>query len=168
MEYRVVYSVRKSISIGVDESGVFVRAPLNTDKERIEKLLVKYSAWIEKNLALMEKKRELHRDRKPEEVAALKKEAKVYLAEKTEYYANIMGLKCGRITITSAKKRFGSCSSKGNICYSYRLMLYPEAAREYVVVHELAHLVEMNHSKKFYDVIAGVLPDYKHRKRLLK
>lgn len=168
MEYRVVYSVRKSISIGVDESGVFVRAPLNTDKERIEKLLVKYSAWIEKNLALMEKKRELHRDRKPEEVAALKKEAKVYLAEKAEYYANIMGLKYGRITITSAKKRFGSCSSKGNICYSYRLMLYPEAAREYVVVHELAHLVEMNHSKKFYDVIAGVLPDYKHRKRLLK
>ena len=168
MEYRVVYSVRKSISIGVDESGVFVRAPLNTDKERIEKLLVKYSAWIEKNLALMEKKRELHRERKPEEVAALKKEAKVYLAEKTEYYANIMGFKYGRITITSAKKRFGSCSSKGNICYSYRLMLYPEAAREYVVVHELAHLVEMNHSKKFYDVIAGVLPDYKHRKRLLK
>ena len=168
MEYRVVYSVRKSISIGVDESGVFVRAPLNTDKERIEKLLVKYSSWIEKNLALMEKKRELHRERKPEEVAALKKEAKVYLAEKTEYYANIMGLKYGRITITSAKKRFGSCSSKGNICYSYRLMLYPEAAREYVVVHELAHLVEMNHSKKFYDVIAGVLPDYKHRKRLLK
>ena len=79
-----------------------------------------------------------------------------------------MGLNYGRITITSAKKRFGSCSSVGNISYSYRLMLYPEAAREYVVVHELAHLVEMNHSKKFYEVIAKILPDYKYRKKLLK
>ena len=79
-----------------------------------------------------------------------------------------MGVKYGRITITSAKKRFGSCSSQGNISFSYRLMLYPEAAREYVVVHELAHLKVMNHSKDFYDVVASVLPDYKNRRRLLK
>lgn len=168
MEYRVVYSVRKTISIGVDENGVFVRAPLATDRETIDRLLKKYSAWIEKSLATMEKKKELHRERTPEEVVMLKKSARTYLTEKTEYYANIMGLKYGRITITSAKKRFGSCSTKGNISYSYRLMLYPEAAREYVVVHELAHLVEMNHSKKFYQVIERVLPDYKNRKRLLK
>ena len=79
-----------------------------------------------------------------------------------------MGLKYSRIKITSAVKRFGSCSSSGNICYSYRLMLYPEEAREYVVVHELAHLEEMNHSKKFYEIISKVLPDYKYRRRLLK
>jgi predicted metal-dependent hydrolase len=79
-----------------------------------------------------------------------------------------MGLKYGRITITSAKKRFGSCSTAGNISYSYRLMLYPEEAREYVVVHELAHLVQMNHSKEFYNIIAKVLPDYKYRKKMLK
>jgi len=79
-----------------------------------------------------------------------------------------MSLKHGRITITSAKTRFGSCSSKGNISYSYRLMLYPEAAREYVVVHELAHLLEMNHSKRFYAIIEKYLPDYKERKKLLK
>lgn len=168
MEYKVIYSVRKTISIGVDESGVFVKAPVRTDIETIEKLINKHSAWIEKNLELVEKKRELHRELNPEEIGFLKKSARVYLKEKTEYYANIMGLKYSRISITSAKKRFGSCSSKGNISYSYRLMLYPEAAREYVVVHELAHLVEMNHSKKFYDVVAQILPDYKARKRLLK
>ena len=168
MEYRVIYSARKTIYIGVDDDGVFVRAPLHTDKETIEKLLVKYSAWIEKSLAHVKKKQEMHRDLTTSEIAALKKSARAYLTEKTEYYANIMGLKYSRITITSAKKRFGSCSTKGNISYSYRLMLYPEYAREYVVVHELAHLVEMNHSKKFYDVVARVLPDYKNRKRLLK
>ena len=79
-----------------------------------------------------------------------------------------MNLQYGRITITSAKTRFGSCSSKGNISYSYRLMLYPEEAREYVVVHELAHLLEMNHSKRFYAVVEKYLPDYKLRRRLLK
>ena len=103
-----------------------------------------------------------------QDIKALKKKAKQYFKEKTEYFSNIMGLKYGRITITSAQKRFGSCSSKGNISYSYRLMLYPEAAREYVIVHELAHLKEMNHSRKFYAIVEKVLPDYKNRKRLLK
>ena len=79
-----------------------------------------------------------------------------------------MGLKHGRITITSAKTRFGSCSSKGNISYSYLLMTYPEAAREYVVVHELAHLVHMNHSAAFYSLVEQYMPDYKARRKLLK
>ena len=98
----------------------------------------------------------------------LKREAREYLETKTEYFSKIMGLKYSRITITSAERRFGSCSSKGKICYSYRLMLYPEAAREYVVVHELAHLVEMNHSKRFYKIVEKYLPDYKERRRMLR
>ena len=102
------------------------------------------------------------------DIKRLKKEAKVYFAEKTEYFAKIMGIDYGRITITSAQKRFGSCSSSGNISFTYRLMLYPDAAREYVVVHELAHRREMNHSKRFYAIIEAVMPDYRYRKRLLK
>lgn len=103
-----------------------------------------------------------------QDINELKKQARVYFAERIEHFANIMGLKYGRITITSAQKRFGSCSSQGNICFSYRLMLYPEKAREYVVVHELAHLIHMNHSKEFYGVIESVLPDYRQRKRMLR
>lgn len=168
MEYQVIYSVRKTISIIVDDCKIVVKAPLKTDTATIEKLLVRHSAWIEKNLAAQKKKRELQQELTAEEIKQLKKSARKYLTEKTQYYANIMGLSYGRITITSAKKRFGSCSSSGNISYSYRLMLYPEPAREYVVVHELAHLVEMNHSKRFYEIIAKILPDYKYRKKLLK
>ena len=78
-----------------------------------------------------------------------------------------MGAKYQRLTITGAKTRFGSCSSKGNISFSFRLMLYPEPAREYVVVHELAHLFEMNHSKQFYQIVEKYIPDYKERKKLL-
>lgn len=84
------------------------------------------------------------------------------------YYAKIMDLKYGRITITGAKTRFGSCSAKGNLSFSYYLMLYPEYAIDYVVVHELAHLKEMNHSSKFYKIIESVLPDYKERIKVLK
>ena len=168
MEYNVVYSVRKTVSISVDKSRITVKAPIGTDKETIEKILVKHTRWIQKNIEHQKKKEELYRQLTPDEIKKIIKDARIYFAERTRYFADIMGLKYGRITITSAQKRFGSCSSKGNISYSYRLMLYPEAAREYVVVHELAHLKEMNHSKRFYDIVSGVLPDYKYRKRLLK
>ena len=79
-----------------------------------------------------------------------------------------MGLTYEKITITSAKKRLGSCSIKGNICYSLYLLLYPDTAIDYVVVHELAHLVEPNHSKRFYDVIEQFLPDWEERRKLLQ
>ena len=101
-------------------------------------------------------------------ISELRKTAKKTLPLKVAYYAKIMGLKYGRITITGAKTRFGSCSSKGNIAFSYRLMMYPDEAIDYVVVHELAHLKEMNHSPAFYRIIAKVLPDYKERIKLLK
>jgi predicted metal-dependent hydrolase len=168
VEYKIVYSDRKTVSIRVDKDGVTVKAPIGVDKKTRAQIVLKHSAWIEKSLASEQKKQERERALSPDEVKILKKLAKSYFTEKTEYYSQIMGLKYGRITITSAQKRFGSCSSAGNISYSYRLMLYPEAAREYVVVHELAHLVEMNHSKRFYEIIAKILPDYKYRKKLLK
>ena len=168
MEYEIIYSKRKTVSISVNKNGVIIKAPIGTDKKTIEALLKKHSNWIEKHIVLQKKKESLTSGLTEDDIKDLKKKAKVYLKEKTDYYAEIMGLKYGRITITSAQKRFGSCSSEGNISYSYRLMLYPEAAREYVVVHELAHLKEMNHSSKFYAIIARVLPDYKIRKRLLK
>lgn len=168
MEYRVVYSARKTISISVNGTDVIVKAPFGTDDETVKKVIAKYSGWIEKALNYQKKKQELTQGLTPEDIKRLKKDAKKYLTEKTEYFANIMGLKYSRITITAAQKRFGSCSSKGNISYSYRLMLYPEAAREYVVVHELAHLIQMNHSKEFYAIIERILPDYKRRRRMLK
>ena len=79
-----------------------------------------------------------------------------------------MGVAYTHIGITSAKTRFGSCSKKGSINYSYRLMLYPSAAWDYVVVHELAHLIHFDHSSAFWQTVAETLPDYKERAALLK
>ena len=168
MDYRVIYSNRKTIAISIVECSLIVRAPYKTPKKTIEELIDKHRKWIDKHIAYQLKKQTTMNSLDDDKIRLLKKEAKCYFKEKTEYYANIMGLKYSRITITSAMKRFGSCSEKGAICFSYRLMLYPEAAREYVIVHELAHLIEMNHSKRFYEVVQQILPDYKARKRLLK
>ena len=168
MDYKLIRSKRKTIELSIGEDFVpLVKAPLKMSTADIEKFVLKHEKWIEKHV----RNKIEHAEKfsvSPEEETMLKAKALPYLTERTEYFSKIMGLKYGRITITSAHKRFGSCSSAGNISYSYRLMLYPEAAREYVVVHELAHLKEMNHSKRFYEIIAEILPDYKNRKRLLK
>ena len=168
MDYTLIYSDRKTISISVTGGELRVRAPRKTPKSVIDSFVKKHTEWIEKHLAKEKAREEKFNNITEEEIKNLKRNAKKYFKEKTAYFSDIMGLKYSRITITSAKTRFGSCSSKGNISYSYRLMLYPEAAREYVVVHELSHLVEMNHSKKFYAIVERVLPDYKERRRMLK
>ena len=168
MEYKVVYSRRKTIAFSIVDCSLIVRAPYKTSKSTIDQLIVKHQKWIDNHLAMQIKKKSMLDELGEDDIKRLKKEAKKYFSEKTEYFSNIMGLKYSRITITSAMKQFGSCNAKGGICFSYRLMLYPEAAREYVIVHELAHLKEMNPSARFYSIIEKVLPDYKARKRLLK
>lgn len=168
MEYEVVYSGRKTLSLCVKDCKVIVKAPYGTKKQRIENLVLSHVDWINKHIEKQRKKSEKIDSLDDDKIAELRKLAKEILPQKVAYYANIMGLKYGRITITGAKKRFGSCSSKGNLAFSYLLMLYPEEAIDYVVVHELAHLVELNHSPRFYKVVENILPDYKERIKVLK
>ena len=168
MEYEVKYAVRKSITLRVRSGKLYVIAPIGTEDSFIEELIAKHARWINSKI-----ESQLRRDAEEAtldgaDIARLKREARKYFTEKTEYFARLMGVSYGKIRISSAKGRFGSCSSDGNISYTYRLMLYPEVAREYVIVHELAHIEEMNHSKSFYALIEAVMPDYKERKLLLK
>lgn len=94
--------------------------------------------------------------------------AKTYLPDRIAHYSQIMGVLPTAVTITEAKKRFGSCSATNRICFAWRLMRYPEAAIDYVVVHELAHIRYKNHGADFYRLIASVLPDYQERIKLLR
>ena len=168
MNFEIIYSNRKTISITVKEGRVIVRAPRGVSRLRVDSFVDKNREWIEKRIEITKNQHDPIASMTDSQIKQLRELARAYLTARTEEYAKIMGLKFGRITITGAKTRFGSCSSKGNISYSYRLMLYPKAAIDYVVVHELAHLVEMNHSRRFYAVIEKVLPDYKERIKLLK
>ena len=170
-DYKIIRSNRKTIAIQVDESGeVIVRAPYFCSKRKIAGFVQSKNEWIIKARQKQYERtnRLCNAELSDEQVKLLKKTAKSVLSDKVIYYSSLMGVEPAKVTITSARKRFGSCNSKGNICFSYRLMLYPDEAIDYVVVHELAHLAELNHSKSFYDIVRHVLPDYKEREKILK
>lgn len=97
-----------------------------------------------------------------------KKEAAVLFKERTDIYSKILGVSPKRIFIKDQKTLWGSCSSKGNINYNYRIIMAPISIVDYIVVHELCHLIHMNHSKKYWNTVKSVLPDYEKRKNWLK
>ena len=94
--------------------------------------------------------------------------ARELLAERVHHYAPLVGVSVPRLRITGAERRWGSCSTIGNISFAWRLIMAPMDVVDYVVVHELAHRREMNHSTRFWAVVAGVTPDYDTRRRWLK
>lgn len=168
-EYKLIRSSRRTLALEIGRDlTLTVRAPIKMPLSVIEEFIEKHDKWIDKKLDVM-KNREIKPDNLlPEEIAALKMRAKEILPKKVDYFAEIMGLKPSGVKITSAKKRFGSCSGKNSLCFSYELMLYPDEAIDYVVVHELAHIKHRNHSAKFYKLIEKYLPDYKRREKILK
>ena len=98
----------------------------------------------------------------------LRQQALAVLQERTAHYAELMGVVYQSVKLSSAAKRWGSCSIKGNLNFSWRLVFYPLAVLDYVVVHELSHIGNMNHSRRFWQRVASVLPDYQMRQRCLK
>ncbi len=168
MDYKIVYSKRKTVSLKITNEGLTVHAPLGVPKKKLDEIVQKHESWIKTTEERTRRERSFWDSMSDDQIKELRTLAREVLTKKTEFYSNIMGLKYGRITISSAKTRFGSCSSRGDISYSYRLMAYPKKAVDYVVVHELCHLVHMNHSKDFYALLEKILPDYKERRALLK
>lgn len=168
MNYEIIRSKRRTVSLQVKLDGrIVVRAPLHTSEKAINDFVIKHADWIKKKQDLVKAVQDTE-DFDENEVKELKARLKEIIAPILEYYSEKMGVSYDKFSINSAKSRFGSCSSKKTLNFSYRLMLYPYEAIEYVCVHELAHLREMNHSKKFWSIVEAYLPDYKARKKLLK
>ena len=158
---------RKTLYIRIkDDLSVEVKVPARTPNSEVNAFVRRHEKWLKKHTERLKNKPKLQLS--DDEITKLKTEAYKYLTDKTRYYSDIMKLYPTSVKITEAKTRFGSCSPKNSICYSYRLMLYPEEAIDYVVVHELAHIKHKNHGTDFYKTIERYLPDYKERKKLLK
>ena len=169
MEYQLIRSKRKTLAIEITrDARLVVRAPLRCSQARIEQFLAEKQAWITLHLQKMQQRRENHPEPTPEEEALLRKKARNLLPGLVNRYAVQMDVQPAGITITGARTRFGSCSPKNRLSFSFRLMDYPMEAIEYVVVHELAHILHKNHSAAFYAEIEKVLPDWRTRNRLLK
>ena len=168
-EYRVIRSKRKTVAIEIDENcNLILRVPKRFSQKSVEALLTKHKSWIETKMASQLEKQKNKVVLNSKQIANLKSKAQKIIPEKVSHYAEIMGLKPTGVKITSAQKRFGSCNGKNSLCFSYILMQYPESAIDYVVVHELAHIVHKNHSRDFYALVESYLPDYKQRQMLLK
>ena len=143
--------------------GLIVRVPLRTTQEQIEKFINDHKDWIEKHLkAMEERQKELSSVDKLTigEIRALADEALKLIPERVKYYAPLLGVKYGRITIRNQRSRWGSCSGRKNLNFNCLLMLTLPEVIDSVVVHELAHLKEMNHSERFYAEVLRVFPDY--------
>ncbi len=169
MEYELIRSDRRTVALEVTREGrVLVRAPRRMSVKDIERFVAGHEEWARKALAKQQERREKYPEPDEAERQRCIALAKATLPDKVALYAARMGVKPTGITITGAQTRFGSCSPKNRLCFSWRLMRYPEAAVDYVVVHELAHIRHKNHGREFYAFIASVLPDYKAREKLLR
>ena len=166
-EYKIIKSNRKTIAIQVTAEGdIIVRAPLKVSNKVIEGFVIEKKAWLEKAVASQCKKAKYKKIYSDDEVKALRKQAKEVIPKKVEFYSQLMGVKPVSIRITSAKTRYGSCSSRNTLNFSLYLMDKDERFIDYVVVHELAHIKHHNHSKDFYAFIEAFMPDYKEREKL--
>lgn len=165
MEYQLIRSRRKTIAIQITREGVLVRAPLRMPVAAINAFVSSKRTWIEKALAARPSQQPAFTS---EELAALTRQAKQDLPARAAKYAPLLGVAYDRITIRHQKTRWGSCSSKKNLNFNCLLMLAPEAVRDYVVVHELCHLLEMNHSEKFWSLVEGVMPNYDASRKWLR
>ena len=170
--FQIIKTNRKTISVQIKPDGsIIIRAPLLMKDNEIEKFVHEKEKLIEKHLANFEKRRS-EISGKPSitatEIKDLAEKAKIYIPKRVDYFASLIGVTYGRITIRSQKTRWGSCSSSGNLNFNCLLMLCPNEVIDYVVVHELCHRKQLNHSKSFWAEVEKVMPDYKLHQKWLK
>ena len=174
----LIRSNRKSIAIEINRDlQIKVRAPQRMAQYRILKFVAEKEDWIQLHLKKMELLRQKQEQeagvpqRSPmsaEELQNLMQRAREVILPRVAYFAGQMGVTYGRITIRNQKTRWGSCSQAGNLNFNCHLAEMPEEILDYVVVHELCHRRQMNHSRLFWTEVEKILPDYQIRRKWLK
>jgi len=165
-ETELVRSRRRSISLEVkDDATLIIRAPRFVPQSFLDELLVKKSSWIEKRRAQALRRRQF---RNQIDIKACRAKAAELIPQRVAYYSGLTGISYLRVKINSAKKRWGSCSARGNLNFSWRLALAPLEVIDYVVVHELAHIIHRNHSKRFWALVSKLYPNYKTCRKWLR
>lgn len=169
MDYTLIRSSRRTMALEITRDGrLLVRAPQRAPQAVIDRFVASHADWIAAHLEKQRQRAQAHPPLTEDELAALRQKARDILPGRVAHYAEWMGVTPTGVKITGAKTRFGSCSAKNSLCFSLYLMAYPDAAVDYVVVHELAHIRHKNHSPAFYAEVARVMPDYRERRKLLK
>lgn len=171
VEYTLIRSSRRTLALEITRDlQVLVRAPKRCSLRQIEDFVTRHEDWIREHTAIQARRAEAAAARAvtPEQEKELRRLAAQYIPLRVAAYAPLVGVTPTGVKITSAEKRFGSCSGRNSLCFSWRLMQYPPAAIDYVVVHELCHIHHHDHSAAFWAQVARVMPDYKQRQALLR
>ena len=174
MNYRIKRSNRRSIALELTPEGLLVRAPHRATEAEIEQVITKHRRWIDTHMQRLARQREQAQQDGPlsdEDIRALTDQARDYIPRRVAHYAPLIGIdpsKIGRVTIRSQKTRWGSCSAKGNLNFNCLLVLLSDDVIDSVVVHELCHRKQMNHSAAFYKEVERVFPEYKKCDKWLK
>lgn len=171
-DYSIIRSVRRrTLSLQIKGGRLLVRAPFWTNDSRIARFVQEHQDWIEKNMAKALRQQQLAAEvpkLTAEEMQILVDKALKQLPERVGFYAPKVGVTYGKITIRKQQSRWGSCSAKGNLNFNVLLMLTPPQVLDSVVVHELCHRKEMNHSPRFYAEVLRVYPEYRIWDKWLK
>lgn len=133
--------------------------PLRVVGKQRPALQFKFGFYLDQNASSLAKKRfeDWYRD-----------QARLYFSERVNHFASLHHFDYKQIRITSARTRWGSCSGRGTISFTWRLIMAPPEIIDYVVIHELVHTVHHNHSHDFWDMVGKLLPDYAIRRKWLK
>lgn len=169
--YEIVRSKRKTYGIHVAPGGkVTVRIPLRGSEKFAISLAESKKNWIA-SCVLKLQNVPVQREKTPSEKrleAIYRKAAREYFPKRVSHYARMLGVTYGKISIRDQKTRWGSCSSEGNLSFNWRLILAPPDVLDYVVIHELCHRKEMNHSKEFWALVESLMLEYKERRKWLR
>lgn len=168
MTYSVKRSNRKTLCLEITAHGLLVRAPIRATDRDIRRFVEEKQPWIEKHLGKAERNRNAQPKLTTEELESLARQAMEVIPQRVAYYAPLIGVTYGRITIRNQRTRWGSCSSKGNLNFNCLLMLAPSEVLDSVVVHELCHRRQMDHSAQFYAEVLRVFPAYHKWNQWLK
>ena len=168
ISYELIRSDRKTISIQITPEGkVLLRCPRRCSRREAEGFLRSKQDWVRKHLESIAQASRLP-TLTGEEIHALARQAAEEIPERARYFARMIQVTYGRITIRSQRTRWGSCSAQGNLNFNCLLMLTPPEVRDYVVIHELCHRKHLNHSPEFWAEVEKHCPDYRSHRKWLK
>jgi len=168
IEYTVVRSRRKTIAIQISPAGnITVRCPARMSQREIRQFVESKAGWITAHLNRIAQEPVLP-PFSESQLQEMVQWAKDTLPERVDFWAAKAGVTYRRITVRRQHTRWGSCSSKGSLSFNCLLALVPEEVLDYVIVHELCHRKQMNHSPAFWSEVARLLPEYPQAKSWLK
>ncbi len=176
MPHNISYNIReskrtKSVRVVVNcKADVSIVTPKGFDRRLVDNFISQKEAWIKEKIEYFKSRKKIVR---PDNIVqgsyyTCSARAKKMIVGRVEYYNSFYNLKYNRISVKKQSTKWGSCSRKKNLNFNYKLLFLPQEMADYVVVHELCHLQEMNHSKKFWDLVAKVFPNFKEIRKEMR